>query len=56
MAPTIGTMQKSDSSDTLMTTTSTMRKKAEFVSKCFIYLLKLIRCFKCKKRAKKDND
>ena len=55
MPATKDIMKKSDSSDTLMTTTSTMRKKAEFVSKCFIYLLKLIRCFKCKKRAKKNN-
>ena len=38
------------SSDTLMPTTDTMRKKAEFVGKCFIYILKLWRFLICKKR------
>ena len=46
--------EKSDSSDTLMPTTDTMRKKAEFVSKCFIYFLKMWRCIKCNKSVKKD--
>ena len=46
--------EKSDSSDTLMPTTDTMRKKAEFVSKCFIYVLKLLRCIKCNKSTKTD--
>ena len=55
MVETTDTMKKRESSDTLMTTTDTMRRKAAFVSKCFIYILKLIRCVSCKKRAKKHN-
>jgi len=45
--------KKRDSSSTLMPTTDTMRKKAEFVSKCFIYMLKLTRCLKCTKSSNK---
>ena len=41
--------------DTLMPTTDTMRKKAEFVSRWFIYMLKCLRCTKCDKSAKKCN-
>ena len=50
----MSTMKKSDSDSTLMPTTDTMRKKAEFVSKCFVYLLKVLRCLKCTKGTKPD--
>ena len=42
--------------DTLMTTTDTMRKKAEFVSRCFIYILKCLRFGKCSKATKKNKE
>jgi hypothetical protein len=54
MVKTIPPTSTSDSSDTLMPTTDTMRKKAEFVSKCFIYVLKILRCIKCNKSTKKN--
>ena len=45
-------IKKSESSDTLMPTTDTMRKKAKFISKCAIYVMKLWRCVKCNKSVK----
>ena len=42
--------------DTLMTTTDTMRKKAEFVSRFFIYILKCFRFSKCSKSTKKHTE
>ena len=54
MVKTIPPTSTSDSSDTLMPTTDTMRKEAEFVSKCFIYVLKMLRCIKCNKSTRKD--
>ena len=45
-----------ESSDTLMPTTDTMRKKAQFISKCAIYLMKVWRCIKCNKSTKKNNE
>ena len=44
----------SESSDTLMPTTDTMRNKAKFVAKCAIYLMKVWRCIKCNKSTKGD--
>ena len=52
MPPDSPNKKLSSSSDTLMPTTDTMRKKGEFVSKCFIYILKLWRCIKCDKSVK----
>ena len=43
-----------ESSDTLMPTTDTMRKKAKFVAKCAVYIMKLWRCIKCNKSTKAD--
>ena len=45
-----------ESSDTLMPTTDTMRKKAKFVAKCAIYLMKVWRCIKCNKSTKKNQE
>ena len=41
-------------SDTLMPTTDTMRKKAQFVAKCTVYLLKIWRCIKCNRSTKNN--
>ena len=49
------TKEKENSDSTLMTTTDTMRRKAEFVSKSFIYVLKCLRCSKCTKGHKKES-
>jgi hypothetical protein len=51
--PTSPTKKESSDSSTLMPATETMRKKADFVKKCFLSLLKLLRCLKCTKPSKK---
>lgn len=51
--PDSPTKKESSDSSTLMPATDTMRKKAAFVQKCFLGLLKLLRCLKCTKPSKK---
>ena len=49
------TREKEHSDSTLMPTTETMRNKADFVKKGFIYILKCLRCSKCTKGHEKQS-
>ena len=49
------TREKEHSDSTLMPTTETMRNKADFVRKGFIYILKCLRCSKCTKGHEKES-
>ena len=51
----IMTREKEHSDSTLMPTTETMRNKADFVKKGFIYILKCLRCSKCTKGHGKES-
>ena len=46
--------KKRESNSSFITTTPTMRKKAEFVGKCFLNILKCLRFTKCTKSSQKN--